>query len=140
MGWLRVADICSTLDGIQLKDWRPEEWGLDHWTGALLVERTLVVLASGFNCVHFLRELWRLRQLAGGGTRQPRGPRGGRAMRAAVVAMVVINASLVVGALHPLAAARFAAVGRSPGLEVVAVGVSLTAALFMTALVMRERK
>ncbi len=106
---------------------------MDHWTGALLLERTLVVLASGFNCVHFLRELWRLRQLAGGGTR-------GRAMRAAVVAMVVINASLVVGALHPLAAARFAAVGRSPGLEVVAVGVSLTAALFMTALVMRERK
>ena len=98
------------------------------------MERTLVVLASGFNCVHFLRELWRLRQLAGGGTR------GGRAMRAAVVAMVVINASLVVGALHPLAAARFEAVGRSPGLEVVAVGVSLTAALFMTALVMRERK
>ena len=106
---------------------------MDHWTGALLLERTLVVLASGFNCVHFLRELWRLRQLAGGGLR-------GRAMRAAVVAMVVINASLVVGALHPLAAARFAAVGRSPGLEVVAVGVSLTAALFMTALVMRERK
>ena len=61
-------------------------------------------------------------------------------MRAAVVAMVVINASLAVGALHPLAAARFEAVGRSPGLEVVAVGVSLTAALFMTALVMRERK
>ena len=134
MGWLRVADRCSTFDGIQLKDWRPEEWGLDHWTGALLLERTLVVLASGFNCVHFLRELWRLRQLAGGGLRR------GRAMRAAVVAMVVINASLVVGALHPLAAARFAAVGRSPGLEVVAVGVSLTAALFMTALVMRERK
>ena len=99
------------------------------------MERTLVVLASGFNCVHFLRELWRLRQLAGGGLRTR-----GRAMRAAVVAMVVINASLVVGALHPLAAARFAAVGRSPGLEVVAVGVSLTAALFMTALVMRERK
>ena len=107
---------------------------MDHWVGALLLERTLVVLASGFNCVHFLRELWRLRQLAGGGLK------GGRAMRAAVVAMVVINASLVVGALHPLAAARFAAVGRSPGLEVVAVGVSLTAALFMTALVMRERK
>ena len=61
-------------------------------------------------------------------------------MRAAVVVMVVINASLVVGALHPLAASRFEAVGRSPGLEVVAVAVSLTAALFMSALVMRERK
>ena len=134
MGWLRVADICSTFDGIQLRTGVRRSGVWDHWTGALLLERTLVVLASGFNCVHFLRELWRLRQLAGGGTTR------GRAMRAAVVAMVVINASLLVGALHPLAAARFAAVGRSPGLEVVAVGVSLTAALFMTALVMRERK
>ncbi len=68
------------------------------------------------------------------------GARWGRAMRAAVVVMVVINVSLLAGALHPLAASRFEAVGRSLGLEVVAVAVSLTAALFMTALVMRERK
>ena len=107
---------------------------MDHWTGALLLERSLIVLASGFNAAHFLRELWRLRHVEGVGARR------GRAMRAAVVVMVVINVSLVVGALYPLAASRFEAVGRSPGLEVVAVAVSLTAALFMSALVMRERK
>ena len=82
---------------------------MDHWTGALLLERSLIVLASGFNAAHFLRELWRLRRLEGGGLRR------GRAMRAAVVAMVVINASLVVGALYPLAASRFEAVGRQSG-------------------------
>ena len=109
---------------------------MEYWTGALLLERALVVLSSGFNAAHFLRELWRVSRRDGGGV----GTTRGRARRAAMVAMVVINAALAVGALHPLMASRFAAVGRSPGLEAVAVGISLAAALYMTALVMRERK
>lgn len=107
---------------------------MDHWTGALLLERALTVLSAGFNALHFLRELWRLPQLDGAGARRA------RAMRAALVAMVVVNVALLAGSLHPLAAARFEWVGRRPELEAVAVGVSLTAALFISALVMRERK
>ncbi len=84
--------------------------------------------------MHFARELWRLSRSDGVATAR------GRARRAALAAMVVINAALAVGAMHPLMASRFAAVGRSPGLEAVAVGISLAAALYMTALVMRERK
>ena len=107
---------------------------MDHWTGALLLERTLTVMAAGFNAMHFARELWRLSRNAA----PP--PRRKRAVRAALAAMVVINAALAAGALHPLAAARFAWAARSPGLEAAAVGVSLAAALLITALVMRERK
>ena len=107
---------------------------MDHWTGALLLERTLVVMAAGFNSLHFLRELRRLSR------REAAGPRRRRGTGAALAAMAVINLALAAGALHPLAAARFAWVGRSPELEAVAVGLSLAAALFITALVMRERK
>lgn len=107
---------------------------MDHWTGALLLERTLIVMAAGFNSLHFLRELWRLPRRNGAGLRRRRG------MRTALLTMVVINTALAAGALHPMAAARFAWAGRSPELEAVAVGTSLTAALFITALVMRERK
>ena len=107
---------------------------MDHWTGALLLERTLVVLAAGFNSLHFLRELWRLTR------REAAGPRRRRGTGAALAAMVVINLALAAGALHPLAATRFATVGRSPELEAAAVGMSLTAALIITALVKRERK
>lgn len=110
---------------------------MDHWTGALLLERTLVVMAAGFNSLHFLRELRRLPRLPRRETAEPRRRRG---TGAALAAMAVINLALAAGALHPLAAARFAAVERSPELEAVAVGLSLTAALFITALVMRERK
>ena len=107
---------------------------MDHWTGALLLERALTVMSAGFNAMHFARELWRLR----GGNKPP--SRRRQPVRAALVAMVVINAALAAGALHPLAASRFAWAARSAGLEAVAVGTSLTAALLMTALVMRERK
>ncbi len=107
---------------------------MDHWAGALLLERALIVLSAGFNAVHFVRELWRQTREGGAASRR------GRSMRAALVAMVAINGALAAGALHPLAASRLAWVGRSPGLEAVAVGISLAAALYMTALVMRERK
>ena len=84
--------------------------------------------------MHFVRELWRLPRREGFASRR------GRARRAALAAMVVINTALAAGALHPLVASRFEWAGRSPGLEAAAVGVSLAAALYMTALVMRERK
>lgn len=106
---------------------------MDHWTGALLLERALTVMSAGFNAMHFARELWRLSRGGPASSRK-------RSVRAALVAMVVINAALAAGALHPLAAARFAWAARSAGLEAVAVAMSLTAALLMTAMVMRERK
>lgn len=84
--------------------------------------------------MHFARALLRLSGYAAAPARRR------RAMRAALAAMVVINVALAAGALYPLAAARFEAVGGAPGLEAVAVALSLTAALSMTALVTRARK
>lgn len=106
---------------------------MDHWTGALLLERAMTVMSAGFNAMHFARELWRASRGGPSSSRK-------RSVRAALVAMVVINAALATGALHPLAASRFAWAARSAGLEAVAVAMSLAAALLMTAMVMRERK
>ena len=95
-------------------------------------------MSAGFNAMHFARELWRASR-CGGASRGPASTRR-RSVWAALVAMVVINAALAAGALHPLAAARFAWAARSAGLEAAAVAMSLAAALLMTAMVMRERK
>ncbi len=111
---------------------------MDHWAGALLLERTLTAMSAGFNAMHFMRELWRLR--GGDGDWMGGRARKVRARRAALAGMAAVNAALASGALYTMASERFALVAGLAGLEAVTVAVALAASLFMTALVMRAKQ